>query len=156
MSSVTSYYLQGWVSNVSVSFLVDTGAGVSLLNVHVWDQAGLTNVKMSPAPHSNLIGVDGHPLHVRGIVTIPLTTSSTVFTQAFVIANNITADGILGMDFLEKNKCILDIAKWQITVNQSEILSLAPPTLNSVSTPVNVTVNKTVTIPPECEMEILG
>ena len=70
VNSVTSYYLQGCVSDVSVSFLVDTGAGVSLLNGHLWDQA---NVKMSPAPHSNLVGVDGHPLQVRGIVTIPLT-----------------------------------------------------------------------------------
>ena len=116
INSVTSYYLQGCVSDVSVSFLVDTGAGVSLLNGHVWDQAGLTIVKISPAPHSNLVGVDGHPLQVRGIVMIPLTISSTVFTQAFVIANNKTADGILRMDFLERNKYILDIVKWQITV----------------------------------------
>ena len=32
VNSVTSYYLQGSVSDVSVSFLVDTGAVVSLLN----------------------------------------------------------------------------------------------------------------------------
>ena len=32
MNSVMSYYLQGHVSDVPVSFLVNTGAGVSLLN----------------------------------------------------------------------------------------------------------------------------
>ena len=85
VNNVTSYYLQGCVSDVSVSFLVDTGAGVSLLNGHVWDQDGLTSVKMSPAPHSNLVGVDRHPLQVTGIVTNPMTISSTVFIQAFVI-----------------------------------------------------------------------
>ena len=156
MNSVMSYYLQGQISGVSVSFLVDTGAGVSLLNGRIWDQAGFTNVRISPAPHSNLVGVDGHPIHVRGVVTIPLTISSTVFNQEFVIADNITAEGILGMDFLEEHKCILDMAKRQVTVNQSEPLSLVPIVSNSVGTPVNVTVNKTVTIPPASEMEILG
>ena len=37
VNSVTSHHLQGQVSDVSVSFLVDTGAGVSLLNGHVWN-----------------------------------------------------------------------------------------------------------------------
>ena len=156
VNSVMSYYLQGQISGVSVPFLVDTGAGVSLLNGRIWDQARFTNVRISPAPHSNLVGVDGHPIHFREVVTIPLTISSTVFNQEFVIADNITAEGILGMDFLEEHKCILDMAKRQVTVNQSEPLSLVPIVTNSVGTPVNVTVNKTVTIPPASEMEILG
>ena len=156
VNSVMSYYLKGQISGVSVSFLVDTGAGVSLLNGRIWDQAGFTNIRISPAPHSNLVGVDGHPIQVRGVVTIPLTISNTVFNQEFVIADNITAEGILGMDFLEEHQCILDMAKRQVTVNQSEPLSLVPTVSNSVSTPVNVTVNKTVTIPPASEMEILG
>ena len=106
---------------VPVSFPVDIGAGVSLLNGCIWDQAGFTNVKMSHAPHSNLVGVDGHSIHVRGVVMVPLTISNTVFNQEFVIAHNITAEDILGVDFLEQHKCILDIiAKQQITVNQSE------------------------------------
>ena len=73
-----SYYLEGRVSNVSVSFLVDTDTVVSLLNGHAWDQAGLTNVKVSPAPHIQWNSHDS------------LTISSIAFTQEFVIANNIT------------------------------------------------------------------
>ena len=60
------------------------------------------------------------------------------------------------MDFLEEDKCILDTAKRQVTVNQSKPLSLVPSVSNTVGTPVNVTVNKMVTIPPASEMEILG
>ena len=90
-----SYYLQGQISGVSVSFLVDTGVGVSLLNGRIWDQAGCTNDRISPAPYSNLVGVDGLPIQARGVVTIPLTISNTVFNQEFVIADNITAEGIL-------------------------------------------------------------
>ena len=60
------------------------------------DQVGFTNVRISPAPHSNLVGVDGHAIQVRGVVTIPLTISNTVFNQEIVIADNITAEGIPG------------------------------------------------------------
>ena len=31
------------------------------------------------------------------------------FKQQFVIADGITAEAILGMDFLEANKCVFDI-----------------------------------------------
>ena len=34
-----------------------------------------------------------------------------VFNQKFVIADEITAEAILAMDFLEANRCVLDLCR---------------------------------------------
>ena len=75
--------------------------------------------KISAISVGNLVGVDGHPIQIRRSVTVPVTIAETTFSQEFVIANNITADGILGMDFLENHKCVVNIAKKEIILEQS-------------------------------------
>ena len=60
VNSVASYYLTGYVSNKSISFLVDTGAGVSLLNGKVWDKIKPSAVSVEPIVCQNIVGVDGH------------------------------------------------------------------------------------------------
>ena len=112
-------------------------------------------MNVSAAPLSNLVEVDGHPIQIRGSVTVPVTFAGTTFNQEFVIADNITAEGILGMDFLENHKCIVNIAKREIVLEQSKPLILTTPVTSS-SNPINITISKTVTIPPNSEMEILG
>ena len=39
-----------------------------------------------------------------------MTIGETRFQQKFVIADGITIEGILGIDFMEVNKCMVDIA----------------------------------------------
>ena len=46
--------------NKSVSFLIDTGAGVSPLNGEMWDKIEPKNIKIEATKFHNLIGVDGH------------------------------------------------------------------------------------------------
>ena len=38
------------------------------------------------------------------------------FKHEFVIADHITAETILGLDFLEANKCVLDLSKQEMTI----------------------------------------
>ena len=155
VNSVTSYYLTGYVSNKLISFLVDTGAGVSLLNGRVWDKIKPSTVSVEPGVRQNLVGVDGHAIQVRGSVKIPVTISDRIFEQTFIIADGITAEGILGMDFLE-DKCVFDVAKRQITFKQLEPLSLVPPAPAVTVTVSNVALEKTITIPASCEIEVMA
>ena len=89
---------------------MDTGAGVLLLNGRVWDRINLKHVSIEAADYHNLVGVDGHPIQVRGSVCLPVTIGETRFQQKFVIADGITTEGILGIDFIEVNKCVVYIA----------------------------------------------
>ena len=65
--------------NVSVSFLVDTGAGVSPLNGRVWDRVKLNDIKIEATEYHNLVGVDGHPIQVHGSVSVPVVIAETKF-----------------------------------------------------------------------------
>ena len=116
INTVTSFYLSGTISGFSVSFLVDTGAGVSLINGKVWDKFKQGDIKVEATKYHNIVGVDGHPINVRGSATVSVNISNRTYHQKFIIADNITAEGILGMDFMEANKCVLDISKRQLIV----------------------------------------
>ena len=86
----------------SVSFLVDTGAGVLLLNGKVWDRMVPKNINTEVTEFHNLVGVDGHPIKVHGSASLPMVAAETGFLQKFIIADSITTEGILGMDFMEE------------------------------------------------------
>ena len=94
---------------------MDTGAGVSLLNGNIWDKCTYesSEIKVEPTVYHNLVGVNGHSIRVRGSVTVPITIMGRSFQQQFIIADHITAEGILGVDFMERNNCVVDLAKRQ-------------------------------------------
>jgi len=60
------------------------------------------------------------------------------------------------MDFLEGNKCIFNVAKKQITFKQLEALSLVPPARPLTVTVSNIALEKTITIPASCEIEVMA
>ena len=59
--NVSSYFVLGKVFGTPVSFLVDTGAGVSLIRGDVWNKAVPSNYKKQLQTASGLVGVDGIP-----------------------------------------------------------------------------------------------
>ena len=73
-----------------VSFLVDTGAGISLLRGYVWDRAVPENTKMELKQTYRLVGVDGIPINVQGTVSAKVSLETLTFKQQFVIADGIT------------------------------------------------------------------
>ena len=57
INGVTSCYLSGLVFNVSVSFLLDIGAGVSVMNGRVLDRIKLNDINIDTTECHKLIGV---------------------------------------------------------------------------------------------------
>ena len=64
INNVSSYFVVGKVFETPVSFLVDTGAGVSLLRGDVWDRAVPGNTKMELKGTYRLVGIHGIPINV--------------------------------------------------------------------------------------------
>ena len=95
----------GLFTYVSLSFLVDTGAGVSLLCGDIWEKAVPRGSACDYQGACRLVGVDGIPIKVHGAASVDMVKGHTLSHQ-FIIADHITAEGILGMDFLEQNKYI--------------------------------------------------
>ena len=114
INNVSSYLLSCNIYNTPVSFLVDTGAGVSLLNKEVWDKLRWPEDTLNPVVTQRIVGVDGIPIRVEGRVSVLVTIGKSTFNHDFIVANEVTAEAILGLDFLEaKNVCLI----WQVPNN---------------------------------------
>ena len=62
INNVQSYVLPCSIDNTPVSFLVDTGTGVSLLSEEVWDRLNQTETTLKPIVTQQNVGVDGIPI----------------------------------------------------------------------------------------------
>ena len=71
------------------------------------------------------------------------------FKHEFVIADHITTEAILGLDFLESNKCVLDLANEKMYI-QNKLVPLQPLQTYNESQCLKVTV------PPCSEMELMA
>ena len=101
-----------------------------------------------------LVGVDGVPIKVEGMVSVPITIGKVTLQHDFMVAEQITAEAILGLDFLEANKCILDLAGGKMHITD-KTPSLIPQPSNKEVQCAKVTVTENWTIPPRSEMEVM-
>ena len=152
---MSSYVLSCKIYKTSVSFLIDTGASVSLLNKNVWDDVKPVAGELKQVMSHSLGGVNGIPLAIYGSITVPITISGVTFNHNFIIADRLTTDAILGLDFLEANKCILDLAKGKMIVADQSV-SLLPKSHGNKMASSTVTIPNTCVIPPHSEMEIIA
>ena len=100
-----------------------------------------------------LVGVDGIPIKVRGTVTVEVSLEGLLFNQKFVITDGITAEAILGMDFLEENRCVLDLGRRELVAKDKGMIPLKSH-LSSKSSCLKVSLVETIAIPAALEMEV--
>ena len=72
-----------------------------------------------------------------------------------MIADGITAEAILGMDFLEANRCVLDLCRGELVAKDVGMISLWPHSSSKQSC-LKVTLVEIITIPATSEMEIMA
>ena len=75
-----------------------------------------------------------------------------MFNQKFVIVDGITAEAILGMDFLEANRCVLDLCRGELVAKDVGMIPLWPHSSSKQSC-LKITLVETIAIPAASEME---
>ena len=68
-----AYHVTGVVNNMSVRFMIDTGAAVSLIRKDVWEKLVPKGGVQMEAWTKNLVGVEGSPLSVLGATSLNIT-----------------------------------------------------------------------------------
>ena len=106
---------------------------------------------MDPWNGQQPIGVDGSPLQIRGCVQITLKIAEVKFNGPFIVVNNLTAEGILGLDFLKAHHCNIDIPNNSISFFQKN-LKVPPQTKSQHSSSKQFTYLHD----PRCEKEVLA
>jgi hypothetical protein len=113
-SPANTYHIPVLLVGNWYSFLVDTGAAISLISSVTWERcciASKRHQKLVPWHQPRLVGVNGSPLAVRVSLFMP-----------FVVAEGISSEGILGLDFLERYGWIIDFGSQSLQCKRKEIL----------------------------------
>ena len=91
-------YLLGRIGGNGVSFLVDTGLGVSILAARKWKEWGRTEDELTRY-WARLCSVEGRALECLGKARLTVTLGTRVVEWGFIVAEIGDDEGILGNDF---------------------------------------------------------
>ena len=102
-----------------------------------------------------MVGVAGNPLEVWGSVTVEVEIAGETFCTRMVVASALTAEAILGVDFLEYHNCTLEIGKRVLRfANRGVAIALQGSSPEPVIVQARVTMEETVRIPALSEREV--
>ena len=140
-------YIVGRVQNVPVSFLIDSGATVSIISPSVYEQIPIERrPELTPAKERMSLA-NGEPMICRGSGKFCLEIDQVKVEHSIWVAE-INTSGILGFDFLCENKCCLDFATNKLLFQE---LPDTPYEIEEDELFCRVASMKTTVIPPESE-----
>ena len=89
--------------------LIDTGAAVTAISSQVWDKyLSHKNCCLDSSSTSRVTSVSGSPLSVLGKVWLNFVIKSDVFPFEAYVIKDLTHDVVLGRDFLQKYRLIIN------------------------------------------------
>lgn len=145
------------VNGVAASLLVDTGSAITLIGGNLWEQCKQDHDTLEPWTKW-LVSVDGSSVSVLGSCEVRITLSSYTFHHTVLVANTLTSEGILGVDFLQRNKCLVNLGENVLKVlGHSISIPLSHNTKEGAfSKQVDVVAAQTICVPARSELEILA
>ena len=110
----------GKIAGKSVHLLVDTGACVSAINEQFLKKTyGDVSLNMSDGPFSSVQTVSGEEVPLLGKITVPLHLNGSQYPCEFHVMQNLAYDAILGRDFLQEYRALIDLDNSTITIKDS-------------------------------------
>ena len=103
MPKMNGLYVRGTVNNVETVFTIDTGASLTLMGKHIYDEIE-DDVKPKLKPvHTKIRGVNGNCLKCDGIATFKIFLGGVELEKPVIVAN-ITDDVLIGADILLRDE----------------------------------------------------
>ena len=111
----------------ALSFLIDTGAAVTLIHKDAWDNM---QRQLEPWAEVRLVGVDGSPLTVHGQARVDISLHGHSYPTRVVVVSPLTTEAILGLDFLQERKASINFEKAELSICQQPPIPLEKPPRN--------------------------
>ena len=158
VSPATTYRVAGTLNSTPASFIVDTGAAVTLISRELWEKAKSPRAELEPWTGVELVGANGTPMTVCRSAAVALNLPEVSFPIQVVVVEHLTAEAILGMDFLTTNHCTIHVGKELEfpALGVSVPLTCCSTVTQRVTAKPGVFLVKMVKIPPASEMEVMA
>ena len=105
-----------------------------------------------------LVGADCRQLQVRECKKLTLTSAGQKFEFQVIIADSLTVEGILGLNFLQANYCMINLSK-EVLIISKRNLSLPLESVKMVSsttTNIPVCLTSNLWIPAQSDVELVA
>ena len=147
VSCDTAVYVPGRVGGHPVDMLVDTGSAVTLVHCRVLEKAKIDfKLGMVSEP---VVSANGQPLDIKGKCELEIFLGGVSVVHPVLVAADVTQDCLLGIDFLGKHNCTIDLNGKSIKIGK-EVVSLKGK--NESSKVFRISLAETVVVPGRHEM----
>ena len=137
--------IQGHIEGFGVSMLVDTGSSVTPIHEAVWNKVKI-KVKSSLSPCTvPVMAVNGEELKVAGEIDLHLQIGTHQGKHKVLVVEQMLQQCLLGTDYLEKQKCLIDLGKRTLTVGKPG--NCVPLSFGAQSSTCHVVMGEKVVIP---------
>ena len=146
----SSYRLLGHTPHSPVSFILDTGVTISLIRRDKWDRVKVEGDDLEPWTGKKLVGAEGTALQIHCVTNIKIMVDGEMFTLRAIVADMLTTEAILGLDFMEANGCVLDTQGKRLRFQGRNLaVQLDRPDATGASeiTQVRVSIEETICLP---------
>ena len=113
-------FIAGKAETLPIEWLVDTGCTITILNIRSFNALHPDEQPQLSHYPGSLISVDGSSIEVQGQAMMNIQIGSKLFRHEVLIAD-ITNQGIIGMDFLQQHKMVLDFARSKLTCEGQDV-----------------------------------
>ena len=138
--------------NIPVNLLVDTGAGISLVNAKFIKHFNL--IKFVRPTNIMIAGLDKNIVPVEGEITLPISLGNCLVEHTFVLCDRVDNEFLIGMDILSKIQAKIDLPNKRIQTPNGEVEFYNKPV--SIDRRVKIRCTKTVTLPANTSGYLLG
>ena len=147
VSCDTAVYVPGHVGGHPVDMLVDTGSAVTLVHCRVLEKAKIDfKLGMVSEP---VVSANGQPLDIKGKCELEIFLGGVSVVHPVLVVPDVTQDCLLGIDFLGKHNCTIDLNGRSIKIGK-EVVRLKGK--NESSKVFRISLAETVVVPGRHEM----
>ncbi|CAC5425832.1 unnamed protein product [Mytilus coruscus] len=148
------YFVATMIMSNHVPTLIDTGANITILSKQIFDDWNPSCKPEIEPVKMNMLTATGEKSPFHGKVKLNIQIGKCSYDHEFLLAE-IKDNGILGMDFLTKNKCDLMLSKGYMMLYKERIPCFSDYG-DTENTCCRISLNDNVIIPPESKMMVSG
>lgn len=113
--------MPGAINGVGLSLLIDTGAVVTLLREDVWRRVTAAHPQdLKPWSAITLVSAGGTTITIHGCGLVELELKHKKYPMEIVVVSPLTSEGIIGLNFLQDQKAVIDLANRRLHFKEDE------------------------------------